>query len=63
MVGRGSVLLAKTDAVTLQAGASGQYVYRPSNPTGSEPSLALSNTLELAVDTVGPWVSTGPVGV
>ena len=63
VVGRGSVLLAKTDAVTLQAGASGQYVYRPSNPTGNEPSLALANTLEVAVDTVGPSVSTGPVPV
>ena len=63
VVGRGSVLLAKTDAVILQAGASGQYVYRPPNSTGGEPSLTLSNTLELAIDTVGPSVSTGPVGV
>ena len=63
VVGRGSVLLVKTGAVILQAGASGQYVYRPANPTGGEPSLALSNTLELAIDTVEPSVSTGPGGV
>ncbi len=63
VVGRGSVLLVRTDALTLQVGASAEYVFQAPNAGGRGPTLALANTLELGIDTVAPSVSTGPVPV
>ena len=59
VVGRVLGLPVRTGDLTLEVGASGQYVWRPANTTGAGSSVNLSNTVELAVDAVPPSVSTG----
>ncbi len=59
VVGRVLGLPVQAGDLTLEIGASGQYVWRPANTTGAGPGVNLSNTAEIAVDKVPPSVSTG----
>ena len=59
VVGRVFGLPVQTGDLTLEIGASGQYVWRPANTTSAGPGITLSNTVEIAVDKVPPSVSTG----
>ncbi len=59
VIGRVLGLPVQTDGLTVEVGASGQYVWRPANTTGAGSSVNLSNTVELAINAVPPSVSTG----
>lgn len=61
VVGRALVLPMRTGGVVIEVGASGQYVFRPSDQGGKGRSVSLSNTVELAIDDVLLSVSTGKV--
>ena len=59
VVGRVLGLPVRTGGLTVEAGFSGQYVWRPANTTGAGRSVELSDTVEVAVDKVPASVSTG----
>lgn len=59
VIGRVLGLPVQAGDLTVEVGASGQYVWRPANTTGAGSSVNLSNTVELAINAVPPSVSTG----